>query len=188
VIDVTAVRLLDAAEAPLLAAPFYRGGDPGPIVRSLAHVPELLEAAMPFIGVALGPSGISWRTKELVIVRVSARAQCRYCVQTHTAVALDAGLSRAEILALRLAADYRQVFTDPRERAVIAWSDAAIQLGPVDPAVRAEAAEHLADHELVELTVLAGATLLLNRLATMLELPTAPKTLARLEGEGLVTA
>ncbi|WP_162906979.1 carboxymuconolactone decarboxylase family protein [Allorhizocola rhizosphaerae] len=176
----TAVRLLAAADAPLLAAPYYRGGDPGPIVRSLAHVPELLEAAMPFIGVALGPSGIPWRTKELVIVRVSARAGCRYCVQAHTAVALDAGLTRDEILALRLAHDFRQVFTDPRERAVIAWSDAATSLTPPDPQTRAEAAEHLAEHELVELTVLAGATLMLNRLATMLELPTAPSTLARL--------
>ena len=29
----------------------------------------------------LGPSGIGWRTKEIVIVRTSALAGCRYCVQ-----------------------------------------------------------------------------------------------------------
>lgn len=180
---VPAVQLLDAADAPLLAAPFYRRGDPGPIVKSLAHVPELLEAAMPFINVALGPTGIPWRTKELVIVRVSARAQCRYCTQTHIAVALDAGLTHDEIRGLM--GDYREAFPDPRERAVIAWSDAAVDIGPVDPALRDEVRQHLQDHELVELTVLAGATLLLNRLATLLELPTAPGTLARLAAAGL---
>ncbi|WP_327582588.1 carboxymuconolactone decarboxylase family protein [Nonomuraea sp. NBC_00507] len=183
----SAVRLLTADQAPLLARPFYGNGDPGPIVTALAHVPELLEVALPFIGAALGPSALSWRTKELVIVRVSALAGCRYCVQTHTAVALDAGLSREEILALRLSGDYREVFADAAERAVIAWSDAvAGGHGPVPDQARARLREHVADHEMVELTVVAGTTLMLNRLATALDLPTAPDTLSRLKLEDLL--
>lgn len=179
------VPLLDAVDVPPLAAGFYRDGDPGPIVRSLAHVPELLEVAMPFVDLALGPTGIFWRTKILVIVRMSARAQCRYCIQTHSALALDAGLSREEILALRLEADCDKVFNDPRERVVIAWSDVAAEFGPASPTLRVQARRYLAHHEIVELTVLAGATLMLNRLATMLELPAAPATLDRLRTEGL---
>jgi AhpD family alkylhydroperoxidase len=183
----SAVRLLAADQAPLLARPFYGNGDPGPIVTALAHVPELLEVALPFVGAALGPSALSWRIKELVIVRVSALAGCRYCVQTHTAVALDAGLSREEILSLRLSRDYRDVFTDPVERAVIAWSDAvAGRHGPVSEEARARLREHVADHEMVELTVVAGATLMLNRFATALELPTAPGTISRLTHEDLL--
>jgi hypothetical protein len=37
----------------------------------------------------------------------------------------------------------------------------------------------------VELTLVAGATLMLNRLCTALELPTSAATLARLEAEGV---
>ena len=72
--------LVGPDQAPLLARPYYAGGDPGPIVAALAQVPELLETTMPFLGTALGPSGIDWRTKEIVIVRTSALAGCRYCV------------------------------------------------------------------------------------------------------------
>jgi len=93
------VQLIEADQAPLLARVYYADGDPGPIVGALAQVPELLTVALPFIGTALGPSAIGWRTKEIVIVRTSALQQCRFCVQTHTVVALDAGLDRDQVAA-----------------------------------------------------------------------------------------
>ncbi len=105
--------LVGPDQAPLLARPYYAGGDPGPIVAALAQVPEPLETAMPFLGAALGPSGIDWRTKEIVIVRTSALAGCRYCVQAHTVVALDAGLSRDEVRALRTDIAVADAFSDP---------------------------------------------------------------------------
>ena len=76
--------MLDADRAPLLARPYFAGGDPGPIVAALAQGPELLEVALPFIGAALGPSGISFRTKEIVIVRTSAPAGCRFPAEAAT--------------------------------------------------------------------------------------------------------
>lgn len=183
---VPAVRLLDADQAPLLARRFYAGGDPGPIVTSLAQVPELLEVALPFIGVALGPSSISWRAKELVIVRTSALLECSYCLATHTAVALDAGLSRAEILALRGEAPLEATFGDPRELALLGWVDAvALGRGPVPAAGQSALRAHWDDHEVVELTVLVGATMLLNRYASALELPVAEATSRRLAEEEL---
>ena len=54
----------------------------------------------------------------------------------------------------------------------------------VAEAARREARAHLGDPELVELTLLVGATLLLNRFCTALELPTSPKALHRLAAEG----
>jgi AhpD family alkylhydroperoxidase len=184
---VSAVRLLGADRAPLLARRFYEGGDPGPIAASLAHVPELCEVALPFIGTVLGPSALSWRTKELVIVRVSALMQCRYCVQAHTAVALDAGLRHDEIRALRGELPLDSAFADPVERGLLGWVD-AVAAGPgrVDPAVRDRLRPHYADHEIVELTMLAAATLMLNRYATALELPTNDATLRRLAAEDLL--
>lgn len=177
--------LLDADQAPLLARPYFAGGDPGPIVAALAQVPELLEVAMPFLGAALGPSGIDWRTKEIVIVRTSAVAGCHYCVAAHTVVALDAGLSRDEVVALRAERPVEGAFTDERELALIEWVDRVAGGGPVPDAAREAVRARFADHEVVELTTLVGATLLLNRFATALALPTGAETAARLTAEGL---
>jgi alkylhydroperoxidase family enzyme len=56
--------------------------------------------------------------------------------------------------------------------------------GPVPQAARRAARVHLGEADLVELTLLVGATLLLNRFCTALELPTSPKVLRRLATEG----
>jgi AhpD family alkylhydroperoxidase len=184
---VAAVALIGPEQAPLLARPYYANGDPGPIVSSLAQVPELMEVALPFIGTALGPSSISWRAKELVIVRTSALLECRYCVATHTAVALDAGLGRQELRALRGEEPLDAVFDDPREVALLRWVDAVtLGRGPVDRADREPLRAHWNDHEIVELTMLIGATMLLNRYASSLELPVAEDTVRRLSDEELL--
>ena len=180
------VQLIESQQAPLLARPFYAGASPtSPITASLAHVPEVLEVTLPFIGKILGPSAIGERTKEIVIVRVSALLECRYCVQTHTAIALDSGLERDELLALRGETPL-DGFEDPRERALIAWSDAvALGRGAVEPAVRDVLHEHFEDPDVVELTLLVGATMMLNRYCSALELPTGEAALARLRREGI---
>ncbi len=185
VVDSTDIPLLGPDQAPLLARPYYAGGDPGPIVAAMAHVPELLEVAMPFLGAALGPSGIDRRTKEIVIVRTSALADCRYCVQAHTVVALDAGLTRPEVTALRTETPVAESFTDPRELALIEWVDLVASHAPVPDSARAAVRARFDAHEVDELTTLVGATLLLNRFATALALPTGDETMTRLTAEGL---
>ena len=181
----TGVPLVEAGQAPLLARRYYAGGDPGAIVATLAHVPEVLEVAMPFIATTLGASAIDARTKELVILRTSARLGCRYCTQTHTVAACDSGLSRAEVAALRGEAPVDGAFGSPRELALLAWTDAvAVGPGPVPPAARAALLAQFDDPEIVELTLLVAATAMLNRFCTALELPTSAKVLRRLAAEG----
>ncbi len=178
--------LVDADQAPLLARPYYADGDPGPIVAALAQVPELLVDAIPFISTALGPSALDSRTKEIVIVRTSALAGCRYCVQSHTVVALDAGLSRTQVSALRGAAPIEEAFETARELALLRWVDTVTgDPGPVDDDARNAVRRHWDDHEVVELTMVIGATLMLNRFATALALPTGEAVLDRLAAEGL---
>ena len=180
------VELLSAQDAPLLAKAFYGGGDPGPIVASLAHVPELLEVALPFIGATLGASAIDVRTKEIVILRTSALLGCRYCVASHTPVALDAGLSHDEVRALRTEIPVESSFPGPRDVAVIRWTDAVAGDKAVPESLSAEMQAVFDDHEIVELTLLVGCTLLLNRYATALRLPVAQSTVDRLAAEGMV--
>jgi len=180
------VELVDRAQAPLLARRFYGDGPASPITASLAQVPELLEVALPFIGAALGPGSLDVREKELAILRTSALLECRYCVQTHTVVALDCGLREGEVRALRGEEPLDVAFQSEREQAMLGWIDAvALGRGPVDPGAQARATAVLADHELVELTLAVTATLMLNRYCTALDLPTSPATLARLAEAGL---
>jgi AhpD family alkylhydroperoxidase len=179
------IRLIEANQAPLLARRHYAGGDPGALVGALAHVPELLEVALPFIGTTLGASALAARTKELVIVRTSALLGCTYCTQTHMAVALDTGLSRAEVVALT-GPTPAAGFADPAERALLGWVEAVAGTGAVPGQARSALAEHWADYEIVELTLLVGATMMLNRFATTLELPTSTQTLRRLHQEALL--
>lgn len=183
----TRVDLLDAAAAPLTARRFYADGDPGPIVAALAQVPELLEVTLPFLGAVLGASAVDARTKEIVILRTSALQGCRYCVDAHTVVALDSPLSRVEVARLR--GEDASGWSDPAEAALVAWVDiVGGQTGSVQDEPIVLLRRHYADHEVVELTLLIGATLMLNRFCTALALPTSDAVADRLRREGLQTA
>lgn len=180
-----AVRLLDAEDAPLLARPYFAEGLPSPITRSLAHVPELLDSTLSFVGAALGASALDERTKEIVVLRASAVMECRYCVATHSVVALDCGLTADEVAAL-CAGSIGSAFAGERDRALIAWTDAvAAGRGGVATVCLDALGEHFDEPAVVELTLVAAATLMLNRYASALGLPPAQATLARLREEGL---
>ncbi len=181
------VELLDARRAPLLARPFFEGGDPGAIAATIAHVPEVLDATMPFLAQMFGPSALPARTKELVILRTSALLDCRYCIQSHSIAARDAGLARDEVLALRGDGPLSNQFTDGAERALLDWVDAvAGSTGPVSPEIGDALMSHFAEPDVIELTLLAGTTMMLNRFCTALGLPTSPAALARLAEDCLL--
>lgn len=179
------VSRIGAPDAPLLARPYFDAGDPGPIVAVLAHVPELLEVALPFIGLVLGASAIPARVKELVVVRTSAGAGCQFCVDAHSVVALDTGLTITEVRALRGELPLASAFPDVRERALLGWVDLVSLRGAIRPADRTTMLAHFEDHQVVELTMVTAATLMLNRFCTALNVPTSPAVAARLAECGL---
>jgi AhpD family alkylhydroperoxidase len=178
------VRLLDAATAPLLVREHFASGDPGPIVASLGHVPELVAPTLPFLGAVLGPSWIPAREKEIVILRTSAVMGCRYCTDTHTVVALDCGLTAPEVRALRGELPASETFTDGYEVALVAWCD-AVSSGAESDIRSARQALDADDARVVELTLLVATTVMLNRYATALGLPTSPDVRDRLLREAL---
>ncbi len=180
------VQLLDETIAAASVQAFYANGYPGPIPASLANIPEVMQVALPFIGRVLGPSTLDARVKEIVILRTSAQQRCRYCTQTHTAVALDCGLSVDEVKALRGEGSLERTFRSAAETALIGWADAVGASGkPVDDSAVKAIKAHYSEADVVELTLLVGATLMLNRYATALELPTSELHLARLSTAGL---
>jgi AhpD family alkylhydroperoxidase len=178
------VALIDSASAPLLARDLFARGDPGPIAASLAQVPELLGPTLPFLGAVLGPSWIALRDKEIVILRTSAVMGCRYCTEAHTVVALDSGLSRDEVRGLRGELPLADALPDEADRALVAWCD-AVAAGVESDLGSARAALGADDARVVELTLLVATTVLLNRYATALALPTSPDVRNRLVQEGL---
>lgn len=180
------VELLDANRAPITTQQFFVGGDPGPIVGALATVPELLAPTIGFISAALGAGAVGVRYKEFAILRTSVLQGCNYCIQSHTTVSLDIGLSTEEVRALRGEVPTEDAFPSLAERALIRWIDAlAGATGPVPDDVWNAARAHWDEPALVEVAVTVGATMFLNRFATGLQLPTADLVLKRLAAEGL---
>ncbi len=180
------ISLVEAEQAPLLVRHLFAGGDPGVIVRALATVPELAEVAVPFLGAALGPGSVAPQDKETVVLRTSAVLGCRYCIDARSVVALDLGLGRERVAALRdVAPGERPLGVDEATAALVQWTDAvALARGPLPDEIHAALAGRYADHQIVELLVTLGTTMLLNRLCTALSLPSSPETLARLAAEG----
>ena len=165
------ISLITPETAPLTVRQFFSSGDPGPIVSSLAHVPDLLKPTLPFIGAALGPMGLDLRTKEIVILRTSAIQHCQYCVATHTYVAHNAGLTSEEVKQLH-SSKTPTAFTTEREKALLRWTDIVAKgSAPVGADEVERIRKEFNDAELTELTMLIGATLMLNRYATALNLP-----------------
>ena len=181
------VSHLDAQSAPITVRQFFAQGDPGPLSATLAHVPDLMKTALPFISTAFGPSGIDLRTKEIVILRTSYLQRCHYCTNTHSMVARKSGLSREQVLALRDQAPPADAFTAQRDTILIAWTD-IIASGPqrIPAELRDSMAQHFDESEVVELTILVGATVMLSRYATALEFPMNQEHLAFLENEDLL--
>ncbi len=178
------VNLMTAERAPLLAKPYFTSEDVSPIVAALAHVPEFLTVGLPFIGTVLGDSSIPERWKEIVVLRASAKSGCRYCVDAHTVVAREAGLTPTETASLRLEGPYPESF-DARERAIADFTDALCDR-PSDAV--AHLRPHFEDYQIVELVTVGSVTIMLNKFATSLGLPTSPGTTAFLREEGLVPA
>jgi len=182
------VHLISPQEAPLSVRNYFASGPPGPVVSSLAQVPELLKVTMPFVGQVLGSSFINFRTKEMVILRTSALLDCRYCTCTHTVVAMQASLSHQQLQALRGEVAVADAFEAEKDRLLIRWTDVVARgSGRISEELALEFQGYFDDEEMVELTLLVGATVMLNRYATALELPVAQEHLQILTAAGFST-
>ena len=178
------VRNLSPADAPLTVQSFFANGQPGPLTATMAHVPELLIATMPFISKALSPAALSFRQKELIILRTSVIQQCSYCVGTHSVVALKADLSDDEINALRCPSLPLGVFSKS-EMVLLNWVGRLTQTAAVlTDENRRELSKYYEEHEIVDLLICVGATMMLNRYATALELPLAAAHIDVLASKG----
>jgi AhpD family alkylhydroperoxidase len=168
---VSRLRLLTRDEAPLTArAAYAEDGSASSLVRALANAPDLLETLLPFLGQIYDDGSVDVATKELVVLRVSQLNGCRYCLASHRPIAREAGVPEPHLLAV---CDEEPLESLPeRERALIAWVDAYVldPSGVTDDLV-ARVLDHVRDDQLVEVSVLIGATQLLNSFCTAFDVP-----------------
>ena len=151
----------------------------------MAHVPELLQVAMPFIGAALGSSSINFRTKEIIILRTSATMGCQYCTNTHTVVASQSDLTDEQLRALRGESEVEQAGFSAIEMLLIEWSDAMTAGStPISERLMTQLVEAYGEAATVEFALCSGCTIMLNRYATALQLPTATAHLEWLDNNG----
>jgi AhpD family alkylhydroperoxidase len=127
------------------------------LLEVLANAPEHLAWYYDtFYGGIFFGGRVERRVKEVLRLRLSIRHGCAFCNRGNTRSALEAGLTEAEIAALRLP---EAPGFDARDRAVIRLADEmALQnmAGDLDAALRAELARHFDPPGMVELALVAA--------------------------------
>jgi AhpD family alkylhydroperoxidase len=126
--------------------------------------PEALKAMMGLEG-AVSKLGIDPILIELVKLRASQINGCAFCVDMHTTDLRKAGESERRIATV-VAWEEAPFFT-PRERAVLAWTEAVTRIADTraPDAAYAELAEHFSPKEMVDLTLAINTINSWNRLA-----------------------
>jgi len=175
------ISLVERDQAPLTVRHLYPAdGQASSLTRTLANAPDTFAVLAPFLAQVMNASTIDERTKEVVVLRVSALNRCGYCTPTHVVAARRAGVPEEHIGPLAEASPPDGAF-EPRERVVVELCDRLVaDPGSVDEPLLAALGQHFAEHEIVELTVLAGAITMLNYVAGAFALPLDPRTVAAL--------
>ena len=154
------VPLLDVEDSPALKdlADRIRAARRGRVInvyRLLLHSPPLAETWFDHNNAVRWDTGLDGRLREMVIIRVGYLARAKYVVGQHVPkLALAEGLSLAECEALKDWQD-SNLFS-PRDRVVLAYTDAMTRDIEVPDAVFEPLREYFDDRQLVELTVLIG--------------------------------
>ena len=127
--------------------------------RTMANRPDVLKNFPPLYGAVMGPGSVDRRTKELVYLTVSYTNQCAYCTAAHTAGAARAGISEAEMQALRTG---QLDGFSASEQAAIRYADELTKTANVN-STRDQLRSHFNDEQTVELTLVAAMANFTNR-------------------------
>jgi alkylhydroperoxidase family enzyme len=152
------------AIVPLIAPP---GREPAETMLLLARLPDLFS---PFLGwaAALALHGtVSKREHEILALRVTYRCGSEYEFVEHAGYARDAGMTDAEVAAIRQDATARWV---PREAVLLQLADELRATATVSDRTWTELASHYDQQQIVDL-LFAGQYTMLSYLANACRLP-----------------
>jgi AhpD family alkylhydroperoxidase len=135
--------------------------------RLIAHVPWIYKWYVPFSQAVYrggGMSTLDQRTRQVVQIKTSLVNACTYCASHNSLIGLSVGLSNEELAALKGLSRPDEVF-DERDLAVVEWSEAvANNTARRNSIAFGHLRHHFDDQEIVELTVLAAARTMVNRI------------------------
>ena len=156
--------------------------------RTLAHRPEIFRTATAHMHAVLNTGTLSTKLKELVVVRTSQLNGTRYCLASHTALALRHGWSQEHVEALH---DWRSstLFSEAEKEALaLAEAMTLDSLNVADDQI-ARLKRFYSEGEIVELMAAIGLFNYFNRFNNVLQMePTQPATAEELAEAGIEPA
>jgi len=136
---------------------------PSAFYRVMANRHDVLKNFPAFYGAIMGPGPTERRVKEAVYLAVSFANKCNFCTTAHIAGAKRAGLSDAEIEAIRSESD---AGLSDGERAAVAY---ARNLTRTATASRDGLEGHFTGEQIVEITLAAAMANFTNRFNNALD-------------------
>lgn len=140
------------------------------IFRVLLHRPPLAKWVADLLLGLLFQSPLDKRLRELVIMRLGWATRSDYEWTQHWRIALDLGVSEADLLGCR---DWQAHAFGPAERAVLAATDETLADGAVSPATWRSCTEHVSADPavLVDLVAAIGLWRLVSGILRTIEIP-----------------
>jgi len=118
------------------------------------------------VALSIAKSGLPADLINLVYLRVSQINGCSYCISSHAADLIKAGISSRKLILLPVWRESAALFSD-RERAALQWAEALVHVAQTHPsdAEYAAARAEFDDKELADLTYAVGLIGAYNRIA-----------------------
>jgi AhpD family alkylhydroperoxidase len=148
-----------------------RGGRLSTLDSLLLHSPPVAEGWNALLGALRSATTLSDDLRELVILRVAVLNDAEFEWAAHEPIGRRAGLTEAQLRALRSDAPADGAGWSPVQTAVLAFTDASTRGVAVPDAVFAAVREHLDDRQVVELTATVAGYAMVSRFLVALEVP-----------------
>lgn len=145
-----------AALKALLPPERANARDAGNVLATMVRHPDLTRAYLRFNAYLLMDSTLSPRVREVALLRIVHRCDCDYLWAHHLPIAQRAGLTAAEIEAIR-----NDGLTQEPDRAVVRAVDELDERSTISDATWAELGRHLDDRQRMDLVFTVGGYCLL---------------------------
>ena len=129
---------------------------------TMARVPEVLAAFVPFYGAVIDNGTVERKYKELAYLKTSLINGCEYCFRAHSASGKKNGVTDDQIKAL--AFFHRSPAFDAQEKAVILYAERVTRgASAIRPPALDELKQYFNDDQIVELTLAIAVANFTNR-------------------------
>lgn len=149
------------------------------VVRMWGHIPYVAKFYLPFKTVLEregAGSIISNKLKMMVLIRTAHLNEAPYSLAHHTACGRAAGISEAQLAALRSADCVSKNCFSPAQCAALLWAESIVpNTAKSRDDLYAELRRHFSEAEIVELTGLCANANTLDRIYNALRLPLEPE-------------